>query len=63
MRGETLRYGQARETRRISGYGRDEERKEGWEKERKETREPKMCTAGQRVLLTITDPGPSFLEY
>ena len=23
--------------------------------------EPKMCTAGQRVLLTITGPGPSFL--
>ena len=22
--------------------------------------EPKMCTAGQRVLLTITGPGPSF---
>ena len=25
--------------------------------------EPKMCTAGQRVLRTITGPGPSFLEY
>ena len=23
-------------------------------------REPEMCTAGQRVLLTITGPGPSF---
>ena len=23
--------------------------------------EPKMCTAGQRVLLTITGPGPSFI--
>ena len=22
-----------------------------------------MCTAGQRVLLTITGPGPSFLKY
>ena len=24
---------------------------------------PKMCTAGQRVSLTITGPGPSFLRY
>ena len=23
-------------------------------------REPEMCTAGQRVLLTTTGPGPSF---
>ena len=25
--------------------------------------ESKMCTAGQRALLTITGPGPSFLKY
>ena len=25
--------------------------------------ELKMCTAGQRVLLTITGPGPTFLKY
>ena len=25
--------------------------------------EPKMCTTGQRVLLTITSPVPSFFRY
>ncbi len=33
----------------------EEEREEG-----KGGPGPKMCTAGQRVLLTITGPGPSF---
>ena len=30
---------------------------------KKQTKIANMCTAGQRVLLTITGPGPSFLEY